>query len=211
MRILLAEDHALVLEGLRRVLTDLDPDNFVCVAVTTLEETRSRLPEGFDLLLLDLRLPDSSGPEDIAALRRLAPSTPIVVVSASGDPQDMHDAISHGAAGYVPKSASHKILIGAIRFVLDTGGIYMPPEMFPQMPGAVAIPAVPPVAARPSSSRPRLTRRQEEVLHLLQQGLSNAEIAHQLKITPGTTKLHVAAVLRATGTRRKQLRRPIAT
>jgi DNA-binding NarL/FixJ family response regulator len=193
MKILIAEDHALVREGLRRVLEDLEPTGVICETSTTLAETREKIVQGFDLLVLDLRLPDSSGVADITELRQLAPAVPIVVVSASDQPADMQSTIAAGAAGYVPKTASHKILLGALRFVLDSGGIYMPPEMFS-----------PPQTSADDPQQIKLTRRQQQVLTLLRDGASNADMARQLKITHGTVKLHVSAVLRLMGASRRE-------
>ncbi|MEP7302789.1 MAG: response regulator transcription factor, partial [Caldimonas sp.] len=158
--------------------------------------------DGFDLLLLDLRLGDADGFELLAELRAAWPALPVVVVSASDRSADVIRAIDMGAMGFVPKRSSNETLQEALHIVMQ-GGIYVPPmairgqEGGPDEPPASPPPnPVPPAAALAAF---KLTPRQTDVLGLLLRGYSNKLIARELKLSVETVKDHVAAVLRALG------------
>ena len=197
MKILVVDDHALVREGLRHVLQDLDgqPVRIVEAASSAEALARARENADLDLVLLDLRLPDASGLDTLQELGRVVPDLPVVLLSGEESADVMHAAFDRGAAGFIPKSSLSDVLLSALRLVM-AGGIYVPPAMLGRSPEARPAPARPPfdpVAA----ARLDITDRQAEVLRLVLQGLSNKQICRVLDLAEPTVKVHVSALLRA--------------
>lgn len=198
MKVLVVDDHPLILEALRQVLRDLDPDMQVIAAADPDQAiARANEHEDLGLLLLDLALPGRNGLDLLPQLRKVRPELPIVVLSATEDGPTVLRAISEGAMGFIPKSARPEVLLAALRLVFS-GAVYLPPTAFGAGNGPV-----PEVAASPATMRdPRevgLTQRQAEVLALLVQGKSNKLICRALNLAEGTVKIHVTAILRALG------------
>ncbi|MBB4267299.1 LuxR C-terminal-related transcriptional regulator [Roseospira visakhapatnamensis] len=205
MRILIADDHELFRDGLRLVLDDLDP-NLEIVEASTFDEALARAgePPPPDLVLMDLVMPGMAWNEGLSALKQAVGAAPVVVLTATEDRRLVLDAVRLGAAGFIPKTSSGKVMIGALRLVLS-GGVYLPPALLEDREVAALQQALPLQAmtmtppegiARPIASVP-LTPRQREVLALLGQGQSNKEIARALGLSEGTVKLHVTAILKA--------------
>jgi DNA-binding NarL/FixJ family response regulator len=204
MRVLLIDDHPLILTALQNVIQGIG-NHVSVVGVGGARAAREALAaggEGFDLMLLDLRLGDADGFELLAELRAAWPAVPVVVVSASDRSADVIRAIDLGAMGFVPKRASNETLQEALHVVMQ-GGIYVPPMTMRSdgdAPDAGTLdhpahpPAPPPAAALAAF---KLTPRQTDVLALLLRGLSNKLIARELNLSVETVKDHVAAVLRA--------------
>lgn len=194
MKILVADDHALIREALRHVLKELDGD------VTVLEardgDGACRLVEehtDLDLLLLDLNLPGTSGFATLAELRRNHAALPVVILSAQEDATTMRATLDGGAMGFIPKSANNAVMLGALRLVLS-GGRYVPPELLDATPGVALSDA--PLSAPKSPAELGLTERQLDVLALMAQGKSNKQICRDLGLAEATVKIHVTAVLR---------------
>jgi len=212
MKVLLIDDHPLILQALQSVIQSLGNDTTV-VGVGSARAARDTLKADadFDLVLLDLHLGDADGFEVLVELRRTYPALPVVVVSASDRHSDVIKAIDLGAMGFVPKRASNDSLFEALNMVMS-GGIYIPPmtlgsEPAPK-PEGDTIPSVLRVVGEhaqdssfPSAKSPLadigLTPRQTDVLGLLLKGLPNKLIARELNLSVETVKDHVAAVLRA--------------
>ncbi len=220
MKVLLVDDHPLVLAALESVIQNIGSDTTV-VGVDSAAAARAALREdaGFDLVLLDLALGDADGFDVLVEFRAAYPAVPVVVVSASDRASDVIRAIDSGAMGFVPKKSSHAELHEALRMVM-TGSMYVPPSMLglefgrstaaggDTVPGVMRPAAEPALGAAahpephqklPSLEDVGLTPRQAEVLSLLLQGLPNKLIARQLNLSVETVKDHVAAVLRALG------------
>jgi DNA-binding NarL/FixJ family response regulator len=188
MKIIVADDHALVRAGLAQLLGELD------AGVTVLEA--GSYAEAADLLaahtdatlaLLDLNMPGMHGYQQIEALAEQAPTVPLVMFSASENPQDMQGALDAGAMGYIPKSESPAVTLNALRLVL-AGGVYVPPALL-RSAGA-------PAEAAPGDTT-ALTPRQREVLTMVIEGRTNKEIARAFELSEATVKSHVAAIFRA--------------
>jgi DNA-binding NarL/FixJ family response regulator len=217
MKVLLVDDHPLVLSALQAVISNIGSDVQVA-GVASAAAARQEMvadPER-DLVLLDLALGDTDGFDLLSELRNAYPAVPVVVVSASERASDVIRAIDLGAMGFVPKSTSHAELHEALRMVM-TGSMYVPPSMLGldfarvrrdmQLEAeAAALAGASPLGAAaraephqkvPSMQDIGLTPRQAEVLGLLLQGLPNKLIARQLNLSVETVKDHVAAVLRA--------------
>ena len=210
MKVLLIDDHPLILTALQNVIQGIGSHVSV-VGVAGARGAREALvadPE-FDLALLDLRLGDADGFELLAELRSSYPAVPVVVVSASDRSADVIRAIDLGAMGFVPKRASNETLQEALHVVMQ-GGIYVPPMSMSDDSGSAAEdPRAAPHPPHPQAgiqATPRealsafkLTPRQTDVLGLLLRGQSNKLIARELNLSVETVKDHVAAVLRALG------------
>ena len=127
MKILLVDDHPLILEALRHVLRQLEGEVDV-LGARTAEDGVALVAAHPDagLLLLDLTLPGSDGFALLETLRRDHPQIPVVVLSASDRREDILRAIDLGAMGYIPKTSSNQVTLQALRLVLS-GGVYLPP------------------------------------------------------------------------------------
>jgi len=219
MKVLLVDDHPLILAALQSVIQGLGDD----VTVNGVDSARAaraalQADPDYDLVLLDLALGDADGFDVLTEFRASYPAVPVVVVSASERASDVIRAIDLGAMGFVPKRSSNTALFDALRMVMS-GGLYVPPGMLgldsKGVPPPAAIDTAPGVMRRigdaPLGENARaephqqalsldkvgLTPRQSEVLALLLQGLPNKLIARELNLSVETVKDHVAAVLRA--------------
>ena len=196
MQILVVDDHPLILEALKQVLRDLDPE----IDVLEAREAQHALDRAtkhpdLSLVLLDLTLPGKHGFELLSELRHDFPHLPVVVLSATEDRDTVLRAINDGAMGFIPKTSRTEVLIAALRLVFS-GGVYLPPSTFSAQSPGVADARIP----APPTRSPRdvgLTERQAQVLALLVQGKSNKLICRALDLAEGTVKIHVTAILRA--------------
>jgi DNA-binding NarL/FixJ family response regulator len=198
MKILVVDDHPLVLEALKGVLhqLDADVDVFEASAADSARELVRAHPDA-DLMLLDLGLPGADGFTLLEEFRNDYPAVPVVVLSGSESRENVTRALSLGAMGYIPKRYSNEVLIGALRLVLS-GGLYVPPAVLASDPAAPKpTPQVPPPAATIRPEDLGLTPRQSEVLALVLQGLPNKLICRRLTLAEPTVKVHMQAVLRA--------------
>jgi DNA-binding NarL/FixJ family response regulator len=215
MKVLLIDDHPLILSALQSVIAGLD-EGVEMVGVETAAAARQRLKDedDFDLVLLDLQLGDASGFDVLEEFRSVYPALPVVVISASDRASDVIRSIDMGAMGFVPKRSSTEVLSQALRLVMS-GGIYVPPMSL----GSEAPPPAPPEVNSQAARLQQisqlatateyqmqaglenlsLTPRQTDVLALLLQGKPNKIIARELGVSVETIKDHVAAVLKALG------------
>lgn len=192
-RILIVEDHALVREAMAQTLVRLEPDT-LCVEASGSEDALALLERDadWDLVIVDLMLPDLSGFSLLGVLAKRFPDIPTIVVSALDDPASLHRAMRAGASGFVSKSSSGEDLRLAVRTVLD-GGVCVPEGLLNNAP-----------RRKPSiAERFRLTAAQSRVAELLAQGKTNREIAELLGLSEGTVKVHVSAILRAMNVRNR--------
>ncbi|HEY9065365.1 MAG TPA: response regulator transcription factor [Burkholderiaceae bacterium] len=212
MKVLLIDDHPLILQALQTVIQGLGSDTTVVGAgsARAARDTLKADPD-FDLVLLDLQLGDADGFDVLVEFRSKYPALPVVVVSASDRTSDVIRAIDSGAMGFVPKRASNDTLFEALHMVMS-GGIYVPPMTMGSEPPAArlegdTVPSVLRVLREQSQDSGfqqqspidslGLTPRQTEVLALLLKGHPNKLIARELNVSVETVKDHVAAVLRA--------------
>ena len=217
MKVLLVDDHPLVLSALQTVIQRIGNDTTV-VGVDSAAAARATLADDseFDLVLLDLALGDADGFDVLVEFRAAYPAVPVVVVSASDRTSDVIRAVDAGAMGFVPKRASTETLHEALNMVMS-GGIYVPPMTMGSEPSVPAsklegdtVPSVLRVVREQAQdsgfptgavrmSELGLTPRQTEVLGLLLKGQPNKLIARELNLSVETVKDHVAAVLRTLG------------
>jgi len=188
MKVLVVDDHPLIQVALQRVLSELDTalEHFQAHDAATARSALAVAPD-IDLVLLDLTLPGCDGFEFLRELRHDWPGTPVLVLSATYDRATIEQTLDMGAMGFIPKTANARLLIDALRLVLS-GGIYVPDctGIDGGRPRPVAKPA-----------ELGLTMRQADVLKLLVQGKPNKLICRDLRLSEGTVKVHVSAILRA--------------
>ena len=194
MRILVIEDHALVREGLMLALQALETidDPAEVLGAKDAEEAGQQLEsdDNYDLMVLDLMLPGTSGMAFLGVVRKRYPHIPVVILSAMDDVDTVTKAVRSGAAGFVSKASPTAILLGALRDVL-AGDVWVPPE-YRELTGKRKRP-------RTIAERYGLTRSQARVLELLAEGKTNREIGTLLDVTEGTVKIHVSAIFKALG------------
>jgi len=200
MKVLLVDDHVLIREALRGVLTELRGDACVLEAADC-RQTRQLVEQhpDLDLILLDLTLPDGDGFSTLAELRERCPSVAVVVLSASTDRGDMARALDTGALGYIPKTTTREVMHRALQLVFS-GGIYVPPEFLTSRETSQQYSAPQQTASDLARALPcdhGLTARQIEVLALLMQGKSNKAIARMLGLAEPTVKNHITAIFKA--------------
>jgi len=189
MKILVVDDHPLIQVALQRVLTELDAglEHFQAHDAMAARAALSVAPD-IDLVVLDLTLPGCDGFEFLRELRRTWPGIPVLVLSATHDRDTIEQALDMGAMGFIPKTANARLLIDALRLVLS-GGVYVPTDCT-----GIDLRRPRPIA-KPSELG--LTMRQADVLKLLVQGKPNKLICRDLRLSEGTVKVHVSAILRA--------------
>jgi DNA-binding NarL/FixJ family response regulator len=188
MKILVVDDHPLIVDALAQILPQLGPDLEMRAAGDP-TEAMSVLDNEPDvtLVLLDLALPGARGLDFLGDLKLDYPGVPIVVISATHDRATVLAALGAGAHGFIPKSANAQMLLDAIRHVL-AGGVYLPSDA-PPMPDGDGVRIAPGALG--------LTARQTDVLKLLAQGKPNKLICRDLTLSEGTVKVHVSAILKA--------------
>jgi two-component system response regulator NreC len=181
--IVVADDHAVVRGGLRRLL-DGEPDLQVVAEAGDVDETKAQVAEHRPvILLLDLHMPGGGSLPALGALRAASPDTAILVLTMQDDPGYAREAMQRGARGYVLKEAEETDLLHAVRTVAS-GATYLDPEL-----GARLL--------TDSGASPRaapLTQREREVLRLIALGHTNAEVADRLHLSVRTVETHRANI-----------------
>lgn len=209
MKILIADDHRLVIEAVKAKLSELAP-GIEFVLAMSVDELLAGASDDLDLALIDLNMPGADGQAHIDEVRRRHPAVPLIVLSGYEDPAVMRSALERGVLGFIPKAYSPEVMLSAVRLVL-AGGVYVPPMMLSALPpGIVAgVAGAAEVSGRAGSAptldhlRNVLTERQVEVLQLLSQGKPNKLIGRALGISEGTVKIHLAAIFRALNVRNR--------
>jgi two-component system response regulator NreC len=189
IRIVLADDHAVVRSGLRFVLEHEDEMEVIAEAgdlAETLRKVRAIRP---DVLVLDLNMGPESSLPSIPALREDVPDTAIVVLTMQNEPGFAREALQAGAAGYVLKEAADDELVEAVR-AAARGETYLNPKI------GARLAAEPPAPTGPADD---LSEREVEVLRLIALGNTNAEIAEQLFLSVRTVESHRAHIQRKLG------------
>jgi DNA-binding NarL/FixJ family response regulator len=185
--VLIVDDHALFRAGLRSRLKleqDITPVGEAATAEEAVSKAHSLQP---DLVLLDLLLPGTSGQDAIPKLAKVSPRSRVLVVSSQAAPSSVRQALSAGAAGYVPKRASDQELVAAIRQVAAGEG-YVDPDL-----GAKLV-----VPDRSAALEP-LSERERDILQLLALGYTNQEIGRKRYISVRTVDTHRAHIMRKLG------------
>jgi len=184
MKILSIDDHVLIRQGLKFILQEL-AENVRYTAASHYAEAKQLISQStdYDLLLLDIALPDINGFEALDKLIQLLPTTPIIILSAQEDSEIIQQAIAKGAQGYIPKSYNSEQMLESIQQVLN-GETFIPHEL---LITEKILPLV------------KLTNRQQQVLNLLAEGKSNKELAQLLNISLNTVNIHVTQIFKILG------------
>jgi NarL family two-component system response regulator LiaR len=183
VKVLIVDDHEMVREGLK-VLMERDGTLDVVGEAATGLEALELIPQARpDVVLMDLTMPVMDGAEATARIRDEYPQVQVVVLSGVGDSLLVEDALDAGAVSYLVKDSHHEVIIEAIHDATEGRG---------RVDGS-ALPAI--LRRRRSSPGHDLTRREREVLALVVEGLSNADIAERLRLSTATVRLHVGHLL----------------
>jgi DNA-binding NarL/FixJ family response regulator len=194
IRLSITDDHPLVLDGLRAMLST-QADMQVISTSQTAAQTRQALAEALpDLLLLDIQLPDGDGIELCKGLKKTYPGLHIIALSNLSQPAFVRQMMKAGAGGYLLKNVPHLVLYEAIRKVME-GESYLQAEL-QQMLLAESL-----GRAQASSFIPVLTRREREILHLIVEECTTQEIADRLCITVSTVETHRLNLMQKFGVR----------
>jgi two-component system, NarL family, response regulator len=184
LRLLLADDHIVLREGLSLLLS-AEPDMTVVADVATGEEAFERfLQLDPDVLILDLQMPGTGGVSTVERILKRRPGARILILSAYETEEDIYRTLHAGASGYLLKNTPPEELIGAIR-AIASGKRYLSRTVGAKLAGRVGAPA--------------LTERELSVLNRIAAGQANKEIAEALRITEGTVKSHVNKIMQKLG------------
>jgi DNA-binding NarL/FixJ family response regulator len=195
IRAMIVDDHALFRRGLEMVL-DSEPDIELVGQASDGAEAVEKAAESLpDIVLMDIRMPRSSGIEACRAMKEAAPSAKIVILTISDEEEDLFEAIRAGASGYLLKDIPLDEVAGAVRAVYG-GQSLINPSMAGKLLTEFAT-----LAKRDDEERaqelpaPRLTEREMQVLKLVARGMNNRDIAKELFISENTVKNHVRNIL----------------
>jgi two-component system, NarL family, response regulator NreC len=201
IRVLIADDHAVLLAGLEAML-NAEPDMAVVGSVADgAAAIRQVLQLRPDIILLDINMPGANGLEVLSQLRTAAPATRVLILTMHDDAQYLRQAMASGAAGYLLKQAAGKELLSAIRTV-HGGGVYLHPAharalAAPDQPATSAAPA------EPTSDAHRrfqlLSEREREVFALVALGYRNSEIADKLALSVKTVETYKSRMMEKLG------------
>ncbi|NES15882.1 response regulator transcription factor [Micromonospora sp. PPF5-6] len=191
IRVMVVDDHPMWREGVARDLTEAGYE-VVATSGEGRQAVRVAPAARPDVVVLDLQLPDVSGVEVIRGLRAALPDVRVLMLSASGEPQRVLDAVKAGATGYLVKSAAPAEFLDAVRRTAAGEPVFTP-GLAGLVLGEYRRLAADPVA--PDDGAPRLTDRETEVLRLVAKGLSYKQIAERLGLSHRTVQNHVQNTL----------------
>ncbi|MBQ8784633.1 MAG: response regulator transcription factor [Alphaproteobacteria bacterium] len=187
MKVLIADDHALFRDALGKLVESLD-DTITIVQTSNFAQTLKILNQenDFDLIITDLEMSDvSSWEKGFEEIKKAAPTSKIVIVSASENIRNIKNILEQGACGFISKRSENNIMTSALKLVLD-GGTYVPSTLLNRNTDNMGKNKI-------------LTHRQNQVLGLVAQGMSNKQIAYEIGVSEATVKLHINALLRSVG------------
>jgi DNA-binding NarL/FixJ family response regulator len=189
IRILLADDHAILRQGLRAMLSST-PEFGVVGEATTGEEAVTRSAElRPDVVLMDIQMPDLNGIEATRRVVETDPNAGVVVLTMFRDDDSVFAAMRAGARGYVVKDAGGEEVLRVVRAVAN-GEAHFGPEIAKRLMSFFSAPR----PATPSGVFPELTAREHEVLDLIARGLSNTEISRRFFLSPKTVRNHISNI-----------------
>jgi DNA-binding NarL/FixJ family response regulator len=188
--ILLADDHAVVRQGLKQILLDSIPGATFGEAASGEEAIRKSRAAVWDIIILDISLPDKSGLDVLKELRQAQPRLPVLVLSMHPEAQFAVRVLKAGAAGYVTKRTAAKDLVAAVRKVL-AGGRYVSASLAERLAGELQ--------TGPQAPHERLSDREYQVFRMLTTGKTVKEIGEELSLSPQTISTHRARVLEKMG------------
>jgi DNA-binding NarL/FixJ family response regulator len=189
IRVLIADDHAVFREGLRAVLGS-EPDMEVAGEAATgngVVESAAELRP--DVILMDIQMPGINGIEATRRILSANPNIGVVVLTMFEDDDSVFSAMRAGARGYVLKGADPSEILKVLRAVAG-GEAYFGPEIARRLVDFFSTPQV----ASSEEALPELTARERDILSLIAQGYSNANIAARLFVSPNTVRNHITHI-----------------
>ena len=190
VRVLLVDDHRLVLESLARVLGE-EPDIDIVGTATTVAEAKEVAREPLDVVLMDYRLPDGTGVEATRAIKARWPASRVVMLTAVDDDETVLESIQAGADGYLTKDKAIEDVVATVR-AANAGATLLPRDVIVTIARRVAEAR----DRRPSASRWRRSRRaSSRCSRRSTEGLSTPDICERLVITPNTLRTHVQNIM----------------
>jgi DNA-binding NarL/FixJ family response regulator len=212
LRVVIADDHRVVRDGLVTILGAMDGVQVVGAAEDGAEAVALAGQQDADVVLMDLRMPGMDGVEATRAVRSSRPDTAVVVLTTYTDDESILAALQAGAAGYLTKNASTDDIRRALEAAASGQSVLDPVATARLVEAAARLPAAGTggtggaagaggVGAAGVGLPDGLTEREGEVLALIAQGLSNAEIAAQLFVSRSTVKTHINQIFAKTGSR----------
>lgn len=187
IRLLIVDDHAIVRHGLRQVVSEFADIEVAAEAGSSAEAVRLLRENTYDLVLLDISLPDKNGIETLKQIKRDKPALPVIMLSMHAEDEFGVRALKAGASGYVNKKSAHEQLVAAIRQVVS-GRRYISPDLAEELARSVG---------DSSEKRPHelLSDREFDTLRMLASGKSLTEIAESLSISPKTVSVYRTRLL----------------
>ena len=186
IRVVLVDDHVMVLEAFRRMLATAPDIDVVATACTAAAAVVAAVEHAPDVVVIDYVLPDDLGALAAARIVATVPSVKVIMLTGSDDPRALRAALEAGCVGYLQKTSTHGHLVDAVRTVA-AGGTVISPEDLQRLHGAGAEP-------QPSTGGP-LTMREREVLLMVAEGWPNRVIAERLFLSVNTVRSHVQTIL----------------
>ena len=189
IRVLIAEDHAMIREGLKQLL-EMEPDIKVVAGVADGQlAVDSYLAMKPDIVLMDINMPRKNGLEAISEIRSFDGNARVIMLTIHQDREYLFKALDLGAMGYVLKDAESRVLVEAIRTVIS-GQTYIQPSMARELVTEFK-------RMKSGDDNPnQLSEREKEVLKLVAVGMVNKDIAGKLYISEKTVKNHISSIFR---------------
>ncbi|MBI3529282.1 MAG: response regulator transcription factor [Betaproteobacteria bacterium] len=187
IRLLIVDDHTIVRHGLRQVVSESADIEVAAEAGSSAEAVRLLRENTYDLVLLDISLPDKNGIETLKQIKRDRPGLPVIMLSMHAEDEFGVRALKAGASGYVNKQSAHHQLVAAIRQVAS-GRRYISPELAEELARSIG---------EATEKRPHelLSDREFDTLRMLAGGKSLTEIAESLSISPKTVSVYRTRLL----------------
>lgn len=190
-RILIVDDHAVVRGGLRQFLANTDDLEIAAEAENGFDALAQISGGDWDLVLLDMSLPDLNGLEVLKRIKRMRPNLPVLIFSMFSEAEFAIPALDAGASGYLNKDSPPYQILAAIRTVVD-GARYVSPSLAEQLLSGVT-------SSSPKAPHETLSRREMEVLLLLSKGIMLTRIGDSIHVSVKTVSTYRARILQKLG------------
>lgn len=204
IRVLLADDEAMVRAGVRAILTADTDVEVVAEAADGREAVETAQLHRPDVALLDIRMPRLDGLQALAEIRRTVPGTSVMMLTTFSEDEYIAQALGDGASGFLLKAGDPHELLAGVRAAAD-GAAFLSPKVAQRVIAELGAGSDGRMgrAAEAKASTAALTDREREVLTMLASGLSNAEIGRRLYLVEGTVKAYVSAILNRLGVKNR--------